>query len=300
MINDLVPPPGAHEGKFDEQSEIERNDSALKQEAINSSMDALFLAQKAWADHTAGELLKPASQRRLHTDPQKSREIRKKAVAEANADIEAGKVQNKKKVESMIQDVQKEQAEDDRQLGNSNRPTINSDKKLRMAHGTGLSKAFDEKWRQHKQEKRDRLKHEQRQKMDTLEADLSAQDKEKKAKLNNEQTKALEEKETALKAEMQQKLTAFKQAQKTMYDSQTNIWTKEKAENLKQLTHKNEFECNAATKSLDEEHATMKKRLDAGIQAYTDELGSKDGMTKMAERLYPGADHGDPSEDVKV
>ncbi|KAF2235802.1 hypothetical protein EV356DRAFT_513683 [Viridothelium virens] len=303
MLADLVPLPGAHGGKFDRLSEAERIQLAANQRNIGGSVEASLQAQSAWVDRTTDGPF--ASRVRVH-NPNGANEIRHKAIQDVQTEAHQGHPNSSTTQlgHSIGMDENKVGAsKPDGVKANLQGPdvsTTNADKERRIVYGKVLTKSLHEKWTEHKEQKQNELKHEQIGKMAELNAALSAEGDQNMELFVKEQTASLNNKKTALIDEMTQKLAAFQEDQKAAFDKQLNSLKIEYSGIREVLAADHKAKQDDFSKTLEEEYSSMKSRLEAGIMAYINELGSKDGMTKMAERLFPGVEHGDPDDDVKV
>ncbi|KAL9097413.1 MAG: hypothetical protein Q9165_000309 [Trypethelium subeluteriae] len=303
MLADLVPLPGAHDGKFDRLSSAERSQSAANQRKMEYSVEASLRAHSAWVHQTVSD---PFVGRTEVHDPDKAKEIRDKAIQDAQTEA-----QQATPIPFTTQLAHSSGMEEKKVVASgSGRPlanmqvadvfTTNAEKQRRIIHGTVLTNALNEKWTEHKKQKQEGLRREQLGKMSELDATLSTEGDQKVDMFVKEQTKSLNNKKTALNDELAQKLGAFRKDQKAAHDMQLEAWEKERSQIREALANHHRAEQDDIAKSLDERYLRMKDRLEAGIKAYVDQLGSEDGMSKIVQRLFPGVEHGDPDDDIKI
>ncbi|KAI9691733.1 MAG: hypothetical protein M1822_007805 [Bathelium mastoideum] len=344
MMSDLLPPPGAHDGKFDMMSSHETSEAAMHQKKVDAKMSEMDAAFSAWARPRTKEPSAPASRPCSDNSPKnfvKAFETPAKKSDEAVEATQTGKKENSKpqvtpdqneaaktpqsafrfdplktvftplkmdftppkmdspppkKDEHMEHPPEgPDQQKSYQQMPNKHALTpspIDPNKKRRVDHGNELGKMFAQQWNEYKQKKKDALTTEHQRQVTALEATKV----ERVRQLNQEQSKRLSDHREALL----KKLASFEKEQKEAYDEQLSVLATEQSEAHEKLILAYQDKLNLLSTSLNDEHKAMEERLNAGIRAYTDQLGSKDGMTKMAKRLFPGAEHGDPSDDIKV
>ena len=297
-MNDLIPAPYSHGGRF-RISPV--NPIKGREEVQGTSANDLKKALDNWAPGR-----QPIS-RALNITQTPKKEAKTDKVGAKVAQTAHDQQQLELTPQSILQPYlakkgkgseqhQTQASSQDSPNGRSDHMTEADKAKLRSAHGDKLEKLLEDKWDGRTKDKMDSLEIRHREDMAKLEHGLTAATEEKLSQLKKKHAKQLEEKEMALKSELARLTETLEQ----IYQEEKDALTAKHSEASREQATKHQAELVATRTSLNYQSNFMMERLKAGIQRYVEELGSKEGMNRMAERLFPGAEHGDPADDLIV